>query len=69
MEITVDGQPKDVYIASPSWFVGNDPDDDSAMDIPWGGRVYLAEKPNVDPEAIFKPKLLGGYIEYTVDLS
>ena len=39
------------------------------MDIPWGGRVYLAEKPDVDPEAIFKPKLLGGYMTYTVDLS
>ena len=69
MEITVDGKSKDVYLASPTWFKGNNPSDDSAMDIPWGGRVYLAEAPNVDPEAIFKPNLLGGYIEYDVDLS
>ena len=68
-DITVDGKSKDVYLASPTWFKGNNPSDDSAMDIPWGGRVYLAEAPNVDPEAIFKPNLLGGYIEYDVDLS
>ena len=66
--INVDDHPKEVYIASPDWFVGKGSAAD-ALDIPWGGRIYLAEKPNVDPESIFKPKLLGGYLQYTVDLS
>lgn len=69
LEISVDGKPKTVYIASPDWFEGGSSAGADALDIPWGGRVYLAEAPNVDPEAIFKPKLLGGYLEYTVDLS
>lgn len=58
-----------MYIASPSWFEGNSAQSSSALDIPWGGRIYLAESPNVDPEAIFSPRLLGGFLEYTVDLS
>lgn len=35
----------------------------------YNGRTYLSTKQNWDPNAYFKPKLLGGSLEYDVDLS
>ena len=64
--ILEDGAPKTVYIGSPFWFTGGGGD---TMDIPPGGRIQLLTSPTLSPEAFYKPNLLGGYIEYDVDMS
>lgn len=66
LTITEDGASKTVYLASPFWFTGGG---GSQIEIPEGGRLYLSNTPDLNPETFYKPNLLGGSVEYDVDLS
>ena len=66
LDIKEDGQSKTVYIAAPNWFSGEGGDH---ISIPEGGRVYLSNSPSLDPNNFYKPALLGGIVEYDVDMS
>ena len=37
--------------------------------IDWNGRGYLSTTPDLSPESFYTPNLLGGTVEYDVDLS
>merc|ERR1712012_103499 len=64
--VTEDGEAKTVYIASPWWYTGGGGDN---VTLPYGGRSYLSVTDYDDPEGFYKPNLLGGSIEYDMDLS
>ena len=66
LDIKEDGKDKTVYIAAPNWFSGGGGDN---ISIPEGGRVYLSNSPTLDPNNFYKPALLGGTVEYDVDMS
>ena len=66
LNIKEDGKDKTVYIASPSWFTGGGGD---TLSLPEGGRVYLSNTPELSSEGFYKPALLGGAVEYDVDMS
>ena len=40
LNIEVDGENKEVYIAAPFWFTGTP--DGHKIEIPYGGRLYLS---------------------------
>ena len=42
---------------------------DSTIGFNYNNRMYLSESPTLDTSAYFKPNLLGGSIEFDVDLS
>ena len=67
LNIEVDGQDQQVYIAAPFWFTGTP--DGHKIEIPYGGRIYLSNTYSVDPEKYFRPNFLGATVEYDVDLS
>ena len=54
-----------MYIISPDWYT---PKGGNTMDIPAGGRSYLSPD-NENKGVFYSPNLLGGTIEYDVDLS
>jgi hypothetical protein len=64
--VTEDGEAKTVYIASPWWYTGVGGDE---VQLPYGGRSYLSVTDYDTPEGFYKPNLLGGSIEYDMDLS
>ena len=68
MNVTVDGQPTTLYIATPDsdWCTGGGGD---KFVIPTGGRAYLSLEKATNPETYFKPKLLGGFVEFDADIS
>ena len=66
LNIELDGQTKQVYLATPIWFTGTGGD---KIEIPFGGRLYFSESYSLDPEKFFKPNFLGATVEYDVDLS
>ena len=66
LTITEDGESKTVYLAAPFWFTGEGGDH---ISIPEGGRLYLSNTADLNPETFYKPNLLGGSVEYDVDLS
>ena len=67
IEIEVDGEKKTYYIAAP--FSGNG--NKSDFEVPSNGRGYIAETPTLDmaDPKFFKPNLLGGSVEWDIDLS
>jgi len=64
IQITEDGVPKTLYVAT-----GSSQSHDNTMVIPQNGRAVLIESPSMDPSQFYKPNLLGGSVEYDVDLS
>ena len=67
-QITIkeDGQPKTLYIVGADWYT---PKGGDTMDIPHGGRSYLATSDSLGPDNFYGVNLLGGSIAYDVDLS
>ena len=71
IEITFNNKPMKLYATRFSWFTpkvsGN------KAEIDGNGRMYFSSMPNntaiTDPDQIFKVNLLGGSIEYDIDLS
>ena len=64
VNVTLDGAPKTLYIASNDGISGG-----SGLGLPAETRGYLSESPQASPENFFTPNLLGGSVEYDVDLS
>ena len=64
VQVTVDGQPKTLYVVTPDGITGG-----SGIGVPHNTRGYFSETPNASPENFFTPNLLGGSVEYDVDLS
>jgi hypothetical protein len=62
--ITEDGKPKDLYVAMPT-----SESSGSTLNIPFNNRGYFSLTPTLDPSQFYKPNLLGGSFEYTVDMS
>ena len=67
IEVTVDGVKETMYLQYPQW---------TKMSVEGGntiydhtGRMFLSRSPTIDTTKYFMPKLLGGSIEYDVDLS
>ena len=73
MQVTVDDTEVDVYLAHfPGVYSGTDNIADIINDVPGKDRRYLSyfdSDENIDPARYFKPKLLGGSLEYDEDLS
>jgi hypothetical protein len=64
IQITQDGAPKTLYVASGSYASGG-----NRVTIPYNNRAILSQTPNMDPKQYYRPNLLGGSVEYDVDLS
>ena len=64
LTITEDGIPKTVYVA-----MSNDASHDSTLVMKANQRGYLSNSPTLDPTQYYTPALLGGSVEYDVDLS
>ena len=71
IDMTINGEVVSLYATRFSWF---DPDvSEDKAEIHGNGRMYFTFMPNntavTDPELLFRVNLLGGSIEYDVDLS
>lgn len=64
VQITENGVSKTVYVASGSYSSGG-----NRVTIPYNNRAILTTSPNLDPSTFYRPNLLGGSVEYDVDLS
>lgn len=64
ISVTVDGVPKTLYMA-----INSNKSHDSTITIPYNQRGYLSNTPSLDPNQFFRPNLLGGSIEFDVDLT
>jgi len=65
VQITEDGVPKTLYVG-----VNSSESHDSTIVIPTNNqRAMLLESSSVDPNRIYTPNLLGGSVEYDVNLS
>ena len=64
--MTVDGVSKTYYVAAPFSTAG-----DRNYKVPANGRGYISGSPSLDQSNpdYFRPNLLGGSVEYDVDLS
>ena len=64
IQIMEDGIPKTLYVASyHKDSIGN------TIDMPFNSGATLIESPTIDVNHFYKPHLLGGSIDYDVDLS
>lgn len=63
----MDGVSQKLYIATPDpwWFTGGGGD---AFVLPPNGRAYLSVSDHTDPDGYFRPNLLGGSVEFDVDM-
>ena len=66
MTITENGQTKTVYLGHPDWYSGVA---DDGVNLPEGARSYFFNTPDVDPNAVYRPNLLGGSVEFDIDMS
>ena len=66
INIKENGKDKKLYIVGADWYT---PKGGDTMDIPHGGRSYLATSDALGPDNFYAVNLLGGAIDYDVDLS
>lgn len=64
--IKENGTPKTLYVVGPDWY---SPKGGDRMEIPHGGRSYLATSNSLGPDNFYGVNLLGGSISYDVNLS
>ena len=64
--MTVDGSSKTFYVAAPFGSAGG-----TTYKVPSNGRGYISWEPSLNKSNpdYFRPNLLGGSVEYDVDLS
>lgn len=67
LEATVDGQPTTLYVHYPNW--SDATVDGDSVEFDFNNRMYLSESSETDTSSYFTPDMLGGYVEYDVDLS
>ena len=64
--MTLDGEEKTVYLAARPW---NQHEEGTEIGISMFRRTYFSLTPELDPDQFFKPKMIDGWVQYTVDLS
>ena len=68
LEVMMDGEPLQLYITE-TWWSEITPLSSSSYDMGWNSRTYLSTTQDWSKDTYFKPNLLGGTMEYDVDLS
>ena len=63
----VDDQPTTLYVQYPEYWSAADTNG-SEVGFHWNNRMYLSNSPTLDTSDYFKPNLLGGSIEFDVNL-
>lgn len=66
LTITVNGQPKTVYVAHPNWYSGVAGNN---VNLPEGSRSHFWVNQSYDANSVYRPNLLGGSVQFDVDLS
>ena len=56
-----------LYVQYPNWASATT--SGSSFSYNYNNRMYLSTSPTLDPQSFYKPNLLGGSMEYDVDLS
>ena len=56
-----------LYVQYPNWASATTTG--SSFSYGYNNRMYLSTSPTLDPQSFYKPNLLGGSMEYDVDLS
>ena len=65
--VMLDNKRETVYVHATSW---SDIDADKRdLDVLGGSRMTFSWSPTPEPESVFKPDLLGGFVTFDVDLS
>ena len=68
IDVTVDGVPTTLYVHYPEpWSMATVSGDSVSFDF--NNRMYLSTSPTLDTSSYFKPDILGGSMEFDVDLS
>ena len=68
--VDVDGVDTTLYVQYPAaWSQRSPDDDDHTVSFDYNNRMYLSTQQEIDRDAFFTPNMLGGSIEYDVDLS
>ena len=63
----VDGVSTTLYVHHPDWSSATT--SQSTLSYDYNNRMYLSTVESLDPSQYFKPNMLGGVMEYDVDLS
>jgi hypothetical protein len=74
LKVQVDGVETQLYVTYPKWWSEATTDGDKELNFDYNNRMYLATSREEDPESVdptkyFKPNMLGGSMEYDVNLS
>ena len=67
LSATVDGLKTTLYVQPTDWSSADV--EESTVQYNYGNRMYLSTVDSVDTDKYFKPNMLGGTMEYDVDLS
>ena len=68
--VDVDGVDTTLYVQYPvKWSSRSPTDTDRTVSFDHNNRMYLSTQQGIDRNAFFTPNMLGGSIEYDVDLS
>ena len=68
LNVLVNGVSETLYLQVVDWAAAT-VTNQSDIGMTYNSRAYLSYSPTKDPDQYFKPRLLGGYVEYDVDLS
>ena len=67
--VKVDGVDTQLYVQYPEYWSEAQVYNGNEVGFDYNNRMYLSNSPTIDPSNYFKPNLLGGSLEYDVDLS
>ena len=63
----MDGEATTLYVQTTSW--SNADVSGDSVSFKHNNRMYLSKSEVNDPNELFRPNMLGGYLEYDIDLS
>ena len=67
--VNVDEVETELWVQHPFTSQRSPTDDDQTVSFGYNSRMYLSTKREIDKSAYFTPNMLGGSIEYDIDLS
>ena len=68
--VDVDGADTQLWVQyNPAWSLRSISDDAKTVSFGYNNRMYLSTQKEIDRNAFFTPNMLGGSVEYDVDLS
>ena len=67
--VDYDGVMTELYVQYPSWSEATTSADNTVVSFDFNNKMYLSWSPTLDTSQYFTPDLLGGYLEYDVDMS